>query len=659
MIFPDSEKNRVVFASRAEEILYDACVSLSDSWSCYYSCTLSSFEDSKGLQSNEIDFVLYHKNWGVFVIEVKGGQIKYDASEGRFFSISRHGRIFPIKNPFQQSLVWKSRFLRFLKKKGIKVPATHLVCFPTVLESDIEQTAEVEPKLVIGKSRLEGLDRYLESLVKQVHPEKYLDFDDVGKELDQVLRGSNYSTRLYIRDYLDTHETRVRDVEIIHETLVTPVASSRRLAVEGEAGTGKTMLAIMLAKNFLIQEKSILFLSTNPFLNDYLRKELGTGVDIMTYAELASTYGVELLRRPNSFDGTREDWIQYVGPEKLKEEIAKSTKRFDVLLCDEAQDVQPFWWESIETVLSEGDSRFYIFFDRSQGVFGSGSAETSFIPEDVLPIPSPYFPLVNNYRVTREISGFSRAFRTGKDILPSHSGRIGYFPDIISYENEVDARKKLSELLSRLRKDEGLRAHEITILSGRRPFQEGSILHGHRVLDSHKLQDLGTKKTSKSLERDNDSIAVSTIASFKGLETSVGIILNMSEYNLPISNPIMASLFYVACTRAKHLLFLMVKKDSDKHEALNRALEDIDPRGRLVVDKSLVTGEISGEVSSYNPKRFGWIQVSDAAFEQGNIMFFPSDVEKAGLSNIKKGVRLTFTPRIDCETLIATDLKKT
>ncbi|SMF83591.1 nuclease-related domain-containing DEAD/DEAH box helicase [Pseudobacteriovorax antillogorgiicola] len=657
-VYPDSNRRRVIFASRAEEQVYNITKSLSKDWRAYYSCTLSALEPGKGLQDNEIDFVLYHPRWGIFAIEVKGGQIKYDADAGKFYSINRYGKSFAIRNPFQQALVWKSRFLRYLKRSNLKCPATHLVCFPTADETQIQASAEVEPKLILGRHRLQNLEAYLKEIAKAVHPEKYLKFQDIGQDLDTLLKGSTYETKLFIRDYLDNHEMRVKDVEVIHETLITPVASSKRLAVEGEAGTGKTMLAIMLAKHFRNQGKEVLLLSSNPLLNSFMKTEVGDKVNVMTYAELASSYGIELLRRPNGFDGSREDWIQYVGPERLKEAIASSEKRYEVLLCDEAQDVQPFWWESIETALKDDESHFYIFFDRSQGVFGSGSSDSSFVPEDVLPIGTPYFPLVHNYRTTREICGFSRSFRTGKEILRSHSGRLGYVPELIVYEDEQDAQDKLQELLDRLYQKEGLMSHETTILSARRPFHEGSVLNGINKLGAYEFMNLGELKqrTMPTAKDYAGKVPISTISSFKGLETHVGIIANISEYNLPLTNPIMSSLLYVACTRAKHMLYIMVKKGDSKQEVIESALQSIEKTGAMVVDSNTISNEFVGEVTHYNPDRLGWLKVKDPAFEKASIMFFPHDVRKADIGDIKVGMKLRFTPRQEGFTTVAEDL---
>ncbi|HYX35297.1 MAG TPA: NERD domain-containing protein [Oligoflexus sp.] len=653
-LYPNTDKVRVIFASQAEEQFYQHCKMLSSDWSIYYSCTLTSIEGDQGLTDNEIDFVLYHPRFGLIILEVKGGRISYDPDSQQFHTENRFGERFSIKNPFAQALNWKSRFLRYLKKKNVKLPMTHMVCLPSVHEQDFPDRPDVENMLLIGRQRLENLEEALVNAVTAAQPARFLQFDDVADAVDKILRGSHYTSRLYIRDYIDQHEGKVKDVEHIHDTLISPMVSTKRLAVEGEAGTGKTMLAMALAKHFRDLGQKVLLLSPNPVLNQYMRETVGSRIEVQTYAEFASDFGVDILKRAPDYEGSREDWIQYVGPERLKASILKSSKRFDVLLCDEAQDVQPFWWESIEASLTSPDSHFYIFFDRSQGVFGSGSSEGHFVPEDVLPISTPYFPLVNNYRTTKEISTFSRNFRTGRQILNSHSGRLGYIPELVLYKDSADAQTKLQELITRLCEQEGLRSEELTLLSARRPFQEGSFLQNVQKLGNYDLFDIGHDRKAPRTDR---TVAVSTIQAFKGLETSVGIIGNLSEYNMPLTNPIMASLLYVACTRAKHMLYILLQQDDPKKDVIQKAIDAISKRGSLVIGEASHDHLYAGTVSYFNPERLGWLTVDDASLQRSTIMFFPHDLKVIGKDKIEVGIRLSFRVRLEGFAPIATDLK--
>ncbi|GBF29176.1 ATP-dependent DNA helicase Rep [bacterium MnTg03] len=659
LMYPDTNAARVIFASRAEEAFYEACRdSLSDAWTVYYSRTLSTIDRDSGLKDNEIDFVLYHHQYGVLVIEVKGGRIRYNAQNGKFYSINRYGETFKIKDPFQQALVWKSRFWRVLRNRNIKVPVSHAVAFPSVHESEIEESAAIVPAIVIGRQKMASLASALKNLVTHVQPKHHLKFEDVTGDLHDVLWGKDFTSKLFLKDYLTSHDLRVKDVEVIQETLVQPIAASSRLAIEGEAGTGKTLIALLLARHFRGQGRRVLMLSSNPLLNQYLKDEAGTGVDVKTYIELGEGFGVHLLNPPPDFDGSREDWSQYEAPDRLIKAITATEQRYDVLLCDEAQDVQPFWWEAVEAVLATEDSRFLIFFDRSQGIFGAGGSDKGFVPEEVLPFAQPYFPLVYNYRTTREIASFARSFRTGSQIIQSHCGRLGYIPELVLYDDAQDCRGKLGRLFRKLFREEDVSPSDVTLLSARNPNTAESVLkptdiiarYGLRLLSADQAQSSNSGKASNRVD-------LATISGFKGLETPIVILLNISEYNLPLDNPIMSSLVYVACTRAKHMLYIMVQKDDPKRAAFEAALKTIKNTGGMVLEGSDANFEFVGSVSHYNPDRLGWLTVNDPAFEKSTIMFFPHDVRVAGLDGLKVGDNLRFRPRVEGQSTIAADLK--
>ncbi len=662
-LYPDSEQTRVVFASPAEEQFYEQCrATLGSDWQVYYSCTLSTMDGDEGLKDNEIDFVCYHPRYGVVVIEVKGGRIRHDGETGKFYSVNRHGESFAIKDPFQQSLVWKGRFLRFLRQHNVKVPVSHAVSFPTANEGDFPASSSIVPDIIIGRERIKDLGRSLAEIACKSQPEQYRNFADVSDQLDRLLIGAAFTTRLYLRDYIDGHESRLRDVETIHNTLIMPIASVNRLGIEGEAGTGKTMLAMMLAKHFRDQGKKVAVLGSNGLLNLLLKRELGEGIAAMTYQDVAANHGLNLLIPPSEFTGAREDWVQYEAPDKLKKAVAASTERYDVVICDEAQDVQPFWWEALEMLLVPGDdARFYLFFDSSQGVFGSGSGEEAFVAADTLPIKPPYFPLVHNYRTTREIAAFSRSFRRSSGMMHSHSGRLGYVPELIVYKDAEDARRLLGKLVRKLTREEGLKNSDLTILSARNPAAKESVLYQTDDIVKIPLYKLThtQKKSWREAKAPNDSIAISTIAGFKGLETSVGILLNVSEYNLPVDHPIMASLIYVACTRAKHMLYVFVREDDPKRQAFETALSAIKTTGTMVIGgASHGDFEFIGRVTHYNPDRVGWLSVEDPAFELGSVMFFPSDVAKANLRDLQIGAKIKFRPRAEGGVTIACDLAR-
>ena len=658
-VMPDANRTRVVFQSRAEESFYRKCKKLSRHWQVYYSCNLAAIEKGKGMLDNEMDFVLYHPQYGIAVVEVKGGRIKH--KEGKFFSLNRFDELFPIKNPFQQALVWKSRFLLQLRRQHLRVPVCHAVCFPSVHEDELPVSAAIEPEIVIGRKRYAGLERSLIEIMQRSIPEKFRTFRDVGAKIEKLLLGATFTSRLYLRDYIDSHDSRLRDLDTIHETLVTPLSSSRWLGIEGEAGTGKSMLAVLLARHFSNAGQRVLLLSSNPLQSLAIKAELDSVAHVNTYLELAASFGVNMLVPPETHKGSREEWMQFNASEALEKKIQQQKKFYDVLVCDEAQDVQPFWWAALRELLQGRESRFYLFFDRSQGIFGSGGSQEKFEPDAVLPISSPYFPLVHNYRTTREIATFSRSFRTGASILQSHCGRLGYEPQLFVYRQQQDFLQQLTELVAYLVKSEMVDPSEIAILSGREPNVAESLLKDVREiadLPLHRFRLRQQKGKTGLAEQPQGSLLLSTIQGFKGLESRIAILVNLSEYQLPIEHPIMSSLFYVACTRARHMLYIFTRDGDAKTTACKKAAVAIKSAGALIIDSKAALHEFIGTVTWYDPQRVGWLSVAGQNLAKSSIMFFPHDVKKAGLE-IKIGQKLRFTPRNEGYAMVATDLQET
>lgn len=656
-VIPDANRTRVVFQSRAEEDFYRKCKKFSRHWQIYYSCNLAAIEKDKGMLDNEMDFVLYHPRYGIVVVEIKGGRIKHEA--GKFFSLNRFDELFPIKNPFQQALVWKSRFLLQLKQQRLRVPVCHAVCFPSVREDELPVSAAIEPEIVIGRKRYASLERELITIMQHSIPAKFRTFRDVGASIDKLLLGATFTSRLYLRDYIDSHDLRLRDLDTIHETLVTPISSSRRLGIEGEAGTGKSLLAVLLARYFSNVGQQVLLLSSNPLQSLAIKAELDRTAQVNTYLELATAFGINMLVPPKNHRGSREEWMQRAAPEALEQKIRQQKKFYDVLICDEAQDVQPFWWKALRELLQGRESRFYLFFDRSQGVFGSGGRQEKFEPDTVLPISSPYFPLVHNYRTTREIATFARSFRTGDSILQSHCGRLGYEPQLYVYRQQQDFLQQLAKLVTYLVKNEMVDPSEIAILSGREPNAKQSLLNGVREiagLPLHRFRLRQQQGKTGLAEQPQGSLLLATIQGFKGLESRIAILVNLSEYQLPIEHPIMSSLFYVACTRARHMLYVFTRDGDAKTNACKKAAGAIKSVGALVIDSKAALHEFVGTVTWYDPQRVGWLSVAGQNLSKSSIMFFPHDVKKAELK-ISIGQKLRFTPRNEGYAMVATDLQ--
>lgn len=225
------------------------------------------------------------------------------------------------------------------------------------------------------------------------------------------------------------------------------------------------------------------------------------------------------------------------------------------------------------------------------------------------------------------------------------------------YDGREDCRAKLARLFRKLFREEGVPPGDVTLLSARRPSAPESVVRREDSIAKYPVRLLSTERGAGRDKADN-RVDLSTIASFKGLETPIAVLLNLSEHRLPIDNPIMASLIWVACTRAKHMLYIMVQKDDPKRAAIEQALQQVDTTGAMVLEGTEANFEFVGSGAFYNPERVGWLSVNDPSFQKSSIMFFPHDVKQAGLGEITTGEQLRFRPRVEGQTTIAADLKR-
>jgi hypothetical protein len=512
---------------------------------------------------------------------------------------------------------------------------------------------------------------FLAKVARSFHREDFLRFNDVAMDLDRLLIGTSFQSKPMLREYIDTHDAMVNESDLMHDVLVSPMTGVPRLGVEGEAGTGKTVLAVTLARHYRDRGEKVLYVVSSPLLAARIGADIGSGIDVKGIQELAGQYGVNLLVTPGDWPKTPQEYVQFEAPERLRKAVEASSDRYDVLIVDEAQDIQPYWWIGLEALLVNRDvSKLYTFFDRDQGVFGGGESADRYRPEDTLPVPSNYMRLHRNYRNTRQISEFSRGFRRkSQNEIPASSDRTGYMPVVIRYKDAEDARNKISEILRELTDERGVREDEITLLSGRAPETKDSVLSGLDTIAGLKITRLTGERLRDSSVTGAGEIGIATIASFKGLESKVVIAFNLSEYNLPPEHPIMASLLYVAMTRAKHMLYVLVKDGDAKDHAMLRMEQAVTRGGVMVLNAEERAGERSGVVVHFNPERAGIIAVDGAASDrslaggslggerQESVLMFGPDLRRAGIERLKRGDKLLFRVRTEGGVAFAVDIK--
>lgn len=365
-------------------------------------------------------------------------------------------------------------------------------------------------------------------------------------ELKQVKRAILPEFNLYpilSRTIEDQEEKFVRLTKAQME-LLEFLGANERAAIEGVAGSGKTLVAKAQASRLAREQKQTLFLCYNRRLAEWVRASMSA--EERNFIEVHHFHGLchEFCRRASvPFlvpEGDSTAFWSEEAPNLLLDALDLLDDRFDAVVVDEGQDFRSSWWDPIDLInRREEQGTLYVFYDPIQNLYVDGRVT----------IPSLGHPhrLPVNCRNTRSIADtcetiIDREIRTRPETPLGSRTQI----EVVQTDSQViDTLKAwVKEWVNR----EGIQASQLAILS---PFQKrNSILALQSKIGPLVLtEDLDEWRMGKGL-------LFSTIRSFKGLEADIVVLVDVMT---PDSISVFTKAdFYVASSRAKHILRIIV-----------------------------------------------------------------------------------------------------
>lgn len=163
-------------------------------------------------------------------------------------------------------------------------------------------------------------------------------------------------------------EQRERDVEDLLRDQQKPIlrlaTANERLLIAGPAGTGKTLIAMEVARRAAARNKRVALLCFNQLVGDWLVKQLAN--ELTDYPNLVVGRALKVMAdvsavtipkdpSPSFWDGELLDRIQ----DYITNPEFDSTAVFDYLVVDEAQDLlaRPRLWECVQSFVAGGLDR--------------------------------------------------------------------------------------------------------------------------------------------------------------------------------------------------------------------------------------------------------------------------------------------------------------
>jgi hypothetical protein len=539
-----------------------------DEWVALHSLDLAPW--NRGLRT-EVDFVVLVPDTGVLCLEVKSHD-----------SISfENGRWHPPeirRSPFKQASDGRHTFYRRLRELAPQfhhVPVVHC-CIFTHARFDLTPNLSV-PSRELMDARVFRMFATGEAFCADLKTRmrSSIDSEENLRPLPRPLSPAQVKAVVGIcvpvqkrrTDAREEIRRREQDIERVLRVQQKPVlelaALNDRVVVGGAAGTGKTLIAMEVARRAAEKGRRTGLVCFNQLVGDWMGERIqhggvpppnliaGRAIRIM--AEMA---GVTIPKDPPS-----RYWDQEL-PEQLEERLTdpefRVVAQFDYLVVDEAQDLlaRPSLWECLTRFLNRGlaDGSYCLFGDFDNQVLGKRQAiDEGLAAVRVVGRPATYRLSENcrNYRIVGEsavrLSGFATDVYSG--YMRSGGGLQNY--DIFFYADEREQQAQLARWLKEFQ-SLGYKPGEITILSFRASDECAAA----------RLAATGFK-LRPAWQRAADCTAYTSVQAFKGLENKV-IILTDVVLGEPHFH---RHLFYTGMTRASE--FVRVSCDRRSQQTLS------------------------------------------------------------------------------------------
>ncbi|MBR2705957.1 MAG: NERD domain-containing protein [Mogibacterium sp.] len=528
-----------------------------DDWTVLHSVGIANHPTQS---QGEADFVVVIPNGGIFVLEVKGGRILYH--HGKWESKDRNGDIHPVKDPVNEANEAMHAFADYIQKKIPPIEsASHALfgfgtAFPDSEMHGAFSIPDLDDAQIADCNDLHDMKHYLLGLAKFWKSRKasVVEIPDASdcRKIVQLLR-PEFDARVSLRHQIKSVERQSITLTENQQDIFEGLRDNERCLVRGGAGTGKTLIAINLARELAADGKKVAFFCYNRQLASYLEKN--TTEDGLCCCGSLTDYMFETLQKNASADigaiENKDQFCREILPNRFEEcFIENELEQFDCLIIDEAQDLMTDpYLEVLDLILKDGlaEGSWYFFMDAErQNIFHSGLSYE--VIKQMLKDRKVFyarFELKDNCRNSVSI------IRELDDLFGTNTR----YPDVEEkgapvvkklYKKDKDQAEKLTAIIRELLED-GIKPEMITIISPHR--YENSVVSQL------------SPEIPLSVDHDPGKIFFSSIDSFKGLENSIIIIVDIFDFRAERD----IARLYIGMTRARSALYILLSETANRN----------------------------------------------------------------------------------------------
>lgn len=564
--------------SRSEMAIFDMASCLDEKWNVWMNVHLNFAVRGRGNDvGREVDCILYHKKYGMLLIECKDGQISTEESQGseNGFMWKQGNRVME-RSPVQQvqSLIYPlhDHFSgMFPKDEGAgyhRVRVQWAVCFADMDSVGKIGSNAMQPKRAILKSDLKSYNT-LERKVKKILEMKEesrggnpFPNDELSDEnFDRLVSFLGCFDEPSWPELWDMQaEARVRPTEI-QEMLMESIVRNPRMRIEGVAGSGKSLLVQWEATRLAREGKRVVVLCYNDLLAEHMQQNfVEAGLDesqvVMSgfhklaakYVRLAKVKGVA-RKEPDDAKEKAEyfESMSVFFKEALEKLRGKKNRFFDALIIDEGQDFANDWLDTALLLLKDPEKGIVRFFYDSKQTLYKGREVLGNAAINAMPV----MVLKRGFRSTKKILNWVHDVTDIR--IPCYEDTVpGREVDVRLYDKPEDQVEMLRKVVLDLKK-KGVEPKDILVVSLRSKNHSGLASLNDDVFQWSDVSD--------SL----NSLAINMVSAYryKGLDKRVVILADLepskNDPGAPHSN---ANLILVGATRAKeHLVVFKQRKN--------------------------------------------------------------------------------------------------
>lgn len=516
--------------------------------------------------SGELDFLVLAPGLGFFAIEVKHGKVERDNGTW-VFTNSKGESTRKTKGPFRQVEDTKHSIRKYilnsvsgdkkLLNKLSRVLFATGVAFTSIPYEKLNIGPEGFPWQIFTEEDLRlPISKYIKRLSDGWHQEysKHPWYDvnssrptvEDCEEVLKIIRGDfkiDYSELNRISD----NQKLIEEFTQEQFKVLDFTEFNDRCLIEGQAGTGKTVVALELVRRKLREGKKVGLFCFNHKLGEKLHNSIANVFNNEVndyYAGTLHSYLASHISGVLKDDPDHRYYSKYLPLEFLiQNEKLREEQKFDLLIIDEAQDLlTENYLEVFDWILKGGikDGKWIMFGDfTNQAIYLNNPEKSKLLISQRLSfarIP----PLRVNCRNTKKIAN-QNTLITGVEVPEFTGFTLPGIPIDVRFPTK-NKRQELIENKIRELKSDGIAPNMIALLSPKR-FEKTYLY------DSEFVQ----RQLKKGLE-------VSTIHSYKGLENVIVFLYDFPE----IQSEESVRLFYVGISRATQQLNIILNKDLEK-----------------------------------------------------------------------------------------------